>query len=282
MLLQDFPSLSSKIEDWKGVDIITFQEELHSKVKGSISEKSFYTYFKNDPKKLPRLDVLNLLSQYAGYSNWIDFQHQHQSENKKTKRFFYIILATLGVLCISIAFIYYSLNNTHQFSFCFIDADREQPIIDIPLDIIILKEGESPHHLKSDSLGCFQWKGKDPYLHFVVQSPYHKTDTIYRSIDRTNSETLQLRTDDYALALYYYANGKVDDWKNRRKELHNLIADNAVILQILPYNLGMEVYYKDDFINKLTTPIPSLQHLEIIETEKKNGQIVKLKFRVGL
>jgi len=281
MLLQDFPSLSSKIEDWKGADIITFQEELHSKVKGSISEKSFYTYFKNSPKKLPRLDVLNLLSQYAGYANWKDFQQQHQTQRKNKKSFIVSLIAII-LLGFSSTFLYYSLNNTNQFSFCFIDADREQPIIDIPLDIIILNERESPHYLKSDSLGCFQWESKDPYLHFVVQSPYHKTDTIYRSIDRTNSETLQLRTDDYALALYYYANGKVEDWKNRRKELEDLIANDAIILQILPYNLGVEVYHKNDFINKLTTPIPSLQHLEIIETQKKNGKIVKLKFRVSL
>ncbi len=177
---------------------------------------------------------------------------------------------------------YYSLNSTNQFSFCFIDADREQSIINIPLDIIILSKGESPHNLKSDSLGCFQWRTKDDYLHFVVQSPYHKTDTIYRNIDRSSNETVQLRTDDYALALYYYANGKVEDWKNRRKELEDLIANDAIILQILPYNLGVEVYHKNDFINKLTTPIPSLQHLEIIETQKKNGKIVKLKFRVSL
>ena len=109
----------------------------------------------------------------------------------------------LSVLGIVTALIYYTINQTQTYGFCFIDADREQPTIDIPLDIIILNESESPHYLKSDSLGCFQWKTKDDYVHFVVQSPYHKTDTMYRNLNRSNNETVQLRTDDYALALYY-------------------------------------------------------------------------------
>ena len=46
--------------------------------KGNISEKSFYTYFKTSPTaKLPRIDMLNILSIYAGYSSWYDFKKNH-------------------------------------------------------------------------------------------------------------------------------------------------------------------------------------------------------------
>ncbi|MEC3877160.1 hypothetical protein [Chryseobacterium salviniae] len=66
------------ISKWKGIDIIYFQEDLRKKAKGNISEKSFYTYFKNSPvTKLPRIDMLNLLSIYAGYESWYDFKKQH-------------------------------------------------------------------------------------------------------------------------------------------------------------------------------------------------------------
>lgn len=67
-----------EISKWKGIDIIYFQEDLRKKAKGNISEKSFYTYFKNSPvTKLPRIDMLSLLSIYAGYSSWYDFKKQH-------------------------------------------------------------------------------------------------------------------------------------------------------------------------------------------------------------
>ncbi|MBH1960587.1 MAG: hypothetical protein I8H68_10795 [Flavobacteriia bacterium] len=66
------------ISKWKGIDIIYFQEDLRKKAKGNISEKSFYTYFKNSPvTKLPRIDMLNILSIYAGYVSWYDFKKNH-------------------------------------------------------------------------------------------------------------------------------------------------------------------------------------------------------------
>lgn len=74
------------ISKWKGIDIIYFQEDLRKIAKGNISEKSFYTYFKSsDNTKVPRIDMLNLLSVYAGYISWSDFKKQNpisQQENE--------------------------------------------------------------------------------------------------------------------------------------------------------------------------------------------------------
>lgn len=67
-----------EISKWKGIDIIYFQEDLRKIAKGNISEKSFYTYFKNAPvSKLPRIDMLNILSVYAGYETWYTFKKAH-------------------------------------------------------------------------------------------------------------------------------------------------------------------------------------------------------------
>lgn len=66
------------IANWKGIDIIYFQEDLRKQTKANISEKSFYTYFKASPVlKLPRIDILNLLSNYVGYVSWYDFKKNH-------------------------------------------------------------------------------------------------------------------------------------------------------------------------------------------------------------
>ena len=71
------------ISKWKGIDIIYFQEDLRKNAKGNISEKSFYTYFKNSPStKLPRIDMLNILSIYAGYTSWYDFKKNHLFANE--------------------------------------------------------------------------------------------------------------------------------------------------------------------------------------------------------
>lgn len=76
--LKEYTPSFDDISKWKGIDIIYFQEDLRKKAKGNISEKSFYTYFKNSPvTKLPRIDMLNLLSIYAGYDSWYEFKKQH-------------------------------------------------------------------------------------------------------------------------------------------------------------------------------------------------------------
>ncbi len=258
-----------------------FQEDLKKQVNTSISEKSFYSYFKNSSEKLPRVDILNLLSQYCGHTNWNDFMKSTSQITPSIKKKSYNLW--LWVACITLSlfasiFILTPTNNT--FRFCFIDQDRNQVITKVPIDIVILNDKESPFYSKSDSTGCFAWKTKDDYIHFVIRSPYHKTDTIYRITSSDFNENLQVRTDDYALILHYYANGKVEDWKNRRKELSQMIANDAHIFQVLPQRLGIEMYTKKDFINKLTTPTQSLKNVEIIESKRSNGQIVKLKFKI--
>ena len=76
--LKEYTPSYDEISKWKGIDIIYFQEDLRKKAKGNISEKSFYTYFKSSPvAKLPRIDMLNLLSIYAGYDSWYDFKKNH-------------------------------------------------------------------------------------------------------------------------------------------------------------------------------------------------------------
>lgn len=76
--LESHTPSEENIAQWKGIDIIYFQEDLRQKAKGNISEKSFYTYFKNSPvTKLPRIDILNLLSEYVGYSSWYEFKKKH-------------------------------------------------------------------------------------------------------------------------------------------------------------------------------------------------------------
>ncbi|CVK15407.1 hypothetical protein Ga0061079_101221 [Apibacter mensalis] len=76
--LEDFPTLNPDISKWKGLDIIYFQEHLRQKVRGNVSEKWFYTYFKSSFEKLPRIDMLNLLAQYCGYRRgWTEFVEKY-------------------------------------------------------------------------------------------------------------------------------------------------------------------------------------------------------------
>ncbi len=223
-----------------------------------------------------------MLSEYAGYKNWNNFKAENEVAKvdmpKKGKRK-WILLLVFGTFLLSSA--YFLIPRTTTFSFCFMDQDRNTTIIDIPINITILNDKQSPFYIKSDSLGCFNWTTKDNFIHFIITSPYHKSDTIFRTTSSlSNKEQIKVHTDDYALMLHYYANGKVENWKKRRTELVRMIANDAIIFQVLPSGLGIEIYTKNEFIDKITTPTKSLKGIEIIESKRLNEQIVKLKFRI--
>ncbi|TCI93232.1 hypothetical protein [Tenacibaculum sp. M341] len=271
-------SAPNTIEKWKGDEIIAFQEDLYAALKTKVSEKWFYTYFKNTPEKLPRVDMLNLLCKYSGVKDWNTFKNLHETKFKKTTKKGYAWYFLLVIPFLAIFWFFKPVK--HRFDFCFVDNLKNEPITKVPLDIKIIQENESPVYFKTDSLGCFTYVSASKQIKFIVQSPYHKTDTIVRNIDSNVNQIIPILTDDYSLMLDYYTNAKVKDWQKHKKELEKLIADDAKIYQLFGNNLGVEIYSKDDFIRFVTTPTQTLKQVQILYKRVKKDKIVKLKFIV--
>jgi len=267
----------SNIAEWKGNEIALFQEDLFATVKGRVSEKWFYTYFKNTPSKLPRIDMLNVLSAYVGCENWADFKKQHEhhlgSQKSFAKKYTLVLITTLIVGGFSFFF-----NQKNEFHFCFIDELTNETISETALDIKVLSSNESPLFFKTDSLGCFSYTTRDQHITFVVKSPYHKTDTIIRTMDHSVNQTIPVAADDYSLMLNYFVTGNVTDWRKHKKRLENLIADDALIYQLHPNSIGIELFDKDEFITMLTIPTTRLHGIKILDKTLREGKIVKLKF----
>lgn len=268
------------MKNWKGSEIVAFQEDLWDKVKAKVSEKWFYTYIKNVPNKLPRIDILNFLSVYVGFESWKLFIQNHseiiksQSTKKNIKKSVLVML----LLVFSLILIQL-VNYKNIFQFCFFDEDKKEPIHSC-LNIKILHPNQTPTFLKTDSLGCFTYQTTKKEIQFIVQSPFYKTDTIIRNNKSNLNTSINLQTDDYALVLQYYINGNTIDWKKRKKELISLIADDAQIYQLYNNSISIEIYSKNDFISKMTTPTSSLKNIEILDKTFVNGKISKLKFRI--
>ncbi|WP_179319215.1 hypothetical protein [Winogradskyella helgolandensis] len=269
---------SKSVKDWSGNEIVMFQEDLFDSVKARVSEKWFYTYFKNDVEKLPRIDMLNLLSTYVGFKSWSDFKITNSkptSQKSKALKFYVLLFLLLTLL----AGVWLS-NRNHTYTICFIDDIKGQPINSITLDIKILNIDDTPTYLKSNTNGCFSYTTEADYIKFVVQSPYHKTDTIVKSIKNIDNGNVKLDTDDYALMLDYYSNKNIIDWKAHRSNLDTIFSSEALIYQVFPNDIGIELYTKNEFINKLTTPTKSLKQMKILSKTYVDGKIVKLKFIV--
>lgn len=284
-LCMSFPEMKADIEQWKGKEIQHFQEDLIQKVNGRISEKWFYTHMKADNRHMPRIDILNLLSQYAGYENWEDFKISKGSVNGEQKEKVQIkpYVMWIGLfICLGLLSIFYiSSKQPAAYQFCFVNAYNKQPILDAGLEIIILHENESPYRIQVDEDGCMQLNAYEEYVRFIVKGPYYKTDTITRILNKGQpEEQIALKTNDYAWLIRIFSSSSVDDWQKRRAQLDSMITEDARIYQIFDKGqIGMEMYNKWEFIDKLTMPIQSLRNIEVLEMQYTGDKIKELRFK---
>lgn len=281
---KSFPDNSTDIEKWKGVEIANFQEDLGNKVSGRISEKWFYTHIRSQNNHLPRVDILDLLSQYVNYDSWADYKSKQKIGNSKKPTLkinkpVIFISSVVGVVAIVLANL--SIFSSKEYQFCFTNAYSKRPAIENDIEVWVLNNGESPYLVNANNSGCFQMTSSKKEIEFIVKSPYYKTDTIRRRLNKSKlSEEVPLKVDDYALMIHIFSNSKINDWQARRAQLNGMITSDARIYQLIENgNIGMEMYNKEEFIDKLTVPLKSLKNIEIVEATYTGDQISVLRFR---
>ncbi|MFP3591616.1 hypothetical protein [Chryseobacterium sp. SIMBA_038] len=361
--LKEYTPSYDDISKWKGIDIIYFQEDLRKKAKGNISEKSFYTYFKNSPvTKLPRIDMLNLLSIYTGYDSWYEFKKQHlfagellqetedlseediqelektlensqilpdnEIQSKKTvqkeqenidlqksitenqivnqnqeiknqsdfepvkpkknflKKNAWAFITSILVIATGLLGFKDEIF-LKEYKYCFTDADRGTSVINT-LEIKVIKENESPILYRIKPGECFKYSTKDKILKMEIRAPFYEYLTVNRSLENApEEEMIELKPDDYKMAVNYFsvkdANGNPELLKQKRKQLENLISNNAIIYQVYDNTTyGIETLDKQKYITLVTTPTTSLKNLSVIEMKKDNkGKIVSIKFKIA-
>lgn len=285
VMQRTYTGISDRPETWKGKEISYFQDDIRRKVQAHFSEKWFYTHFKSVNEKLPRIDSLDILCRYAGYSDWFEFKDKYRDQvalfyaQKGSNKVFYL-LPVMAVLGFVLIWMVIKLGGMATYSFCFVDSYSKAPIANADIEVTLLLENQSPMTIMCDSGGCFAYRTGIPRLRFIVHSNYYFTDTITRILNKhEKSEEIQLKINDYALMMDYFAHSRVDDWLKRKEQLNEIIADSAYICQVIYGSMmGMELYNKDEFIELLTIPSTSLQHIRIIDMLYKDNKIISIRF----
>lgn len=285
---QTYPGINPDISQWKGQEITDFQEELRLKVSGQISEKWFYNHFRNQSETLPRIDVLNILSRYVGYSNWDDFIYRHSPASLPVKptpsgNRYFIIVPLFVLLVVAVIYLMFRFFMVREYHFRFVDTHTKERVTTGPIEMKVLYPDQSPVTYISDSGGEIHLKTGESQIKMVVTAPYYKPDTIIRTLKKFDvNQTIGLNADDVSLLIHYFSSNNVKDWMKRRACLDTIIDPDAVIYQV--YNgktlIGAELYNKPEFIDKLTMPSGNLKHIDILETRFRNDKIYLLRFRI--
>ncbi len=291
---ETYPECSLKITEWRQQEIIRFQKLMLETVKGRISEKWFYTHIRTEQNlKMPRVDTLNLLAEFIDYNDWEDFKKEKGEINKtifseelksKKQRILYKnkFLFTILFIIMVVAGIAYSskfFSRVENYQFCFVDSDTNEPIENAGIEVSLIHKNQSPEIINCDDNSCFDIEIKEKKISFVVKAMYYKTDTITRFLDKKNTiETVKLKQDDYALMIHVFSTSKITDWQKQREKLDKMLADDAEVYQIDKKERGVEIYNKNEFIDKMTIPIHSLKNIEIIEVTYTNNKISMMRF----
>ena len=281
------PGESAPIGEWKGQQIVNFQEDLAERVQGRISEKWFYTYLKGDrPAKLPRVDMLDLLSAYAGYTDWQHFISLHRPKAAAAPKprvpqrvlwWGIPVLVGVGILGWWLGL---ASASSGVYRICVEDAIRGTLIESGPIEVTILYEDQSPVRVVDEDGGCLELNLPQEVITLVVSAPYYRPDTITRRWQsHIPEERLALRSDDFARMIHYFSTGKVEDYEKRRQQLDMMFHDEARIFQEDPgTGTGVELYTKEEFIDKLTFPLASLQAIHVLEVAYEQELIVEMRF----
>ena len=291
------------ISTWSGKTLEGFQDDLLLKVKSSISTKWFYTHIKSGvEEKLPRVDVLNLLAVYAGYENWEVFIGKRKEEGiipkegtkagSKEKNALgqvreilpgkkkMMALFAVPLVAFTTFWAISASEKSSRYHFCFTDSDTGTPVNREKIDVMILRDKETPLQYSCDSNGCFSLEHKPGLIRFIVKAEYFIPDTISRTLDeKRTEEIIALQPDNYAIMIRIFSNPVDQDREKNRKHLENMLTDDAEIYQVYPGDeRGMEMYNKEEFISKLTMPILSLKNIEVISTIYRDKKISALRF----
>jgi len=286
--MQVYPGIDPEISKWKGQEITDFQEELLKKVNGQLSEKWFYTHMKGESGSLPRIDVLNILSQFAGYSNWQDFRHRKSgilTDPGKPGRPVSTLLK-IPLLVISVAvllFIIIRMIYIQNYRFTFVDSDTGEPIPDNNLRVELLMGNDYPLNILPDEKGTVIVRTNKSRVTMIVKAPYYLTDTIERTLRKyKHTEQVRLNADYYALMINYFSRSDVNSWEKRREQLDRIISEDAIIYQFPEESSGssMAIFNKWEFIDKITIPSSGLRQIEILDCRYLDGKIVILRFRI--
>ena len=178
------------------------------------------------------------------------------------------------------------------YTYCFTDADRNQKV-QSTIEIKVLKENESPLFFRIKPGECFHYPSKDKSIKMQISSTMYENLEINRNLENApEEETIELKPDDYKMAVYYFSTKDVKGVnaveqfnlvRQKRKQLENLISNEAVITQVYDSDIyGLESLDKQDYITLVTTPTTSLKNLNVIEMKRdKKGKIISIKFKIS-
>lgn len=263
---KQYPYFEGTWKTFSSQDIQNLIDLIAVQVKQTVSEKWIYTHLKVETNdKLPRKDMLDILSQLVGYSGWDEYVFKWKQEVvpivAKPKRNNKVVFSVGFIVLFLIGFFMFRYLNREEVQTIEVkNAFTEEQINSDEVKAVIIENNiESPVEIIDSKIKI---TAKDS-TKIVLKSPYYKEKTIV--LGKTNTAPISLQPDDYAMMLKGFMKSDIKDWQTRKQQLQKILADDLEVLVLLKNDLGMEYFNKQEFSEKLIVPSVSLKRMKVID-----------------
>jgi len=278
------PYFQGNWKNFSSQDIQNLIVLIEENTKQNVSEKWIYTHLKPETNsKLPRKDMLDILSLFSGFSGWDEFIFKNRevvSEEKlilpkKKNKAIFIFIAILIVGIIIVILLYSNKKSTQKFK---LKNEFTQETIQAK-DVKAYKIENNEKIQIPIRNAEVEVEAKDENTKIIVESPYYKKQEIKVNSNSERSEIV-LKPDDFAMMLKAFMQSDIKDWETRKIQLDKILSEDLEVIMMLKDNLGAEYFDKKEFSQKLIVPTESVKKMQIIEIKNaKNGKIEFIRIK---
>ena len=273
---KQYPYFEGNWKTFSSQDIQNLIDLIAVQVKQTVSEKWIYTHLKVETNdKLPRKDMLDILSQLVGYSGWDEYVFKCKKEvipNVIQPKRNYNVVFSLGFIGLFLIgfFSYRYLKREEVQTIEVKNAFTEEQINSEEVKAVMIENNvETPIEIVDSKI---QITTKDS-AKIVLKSPYYKDKTIV--VRKENSNAITLQPDDYAMMLKGFMKSDIKDWETRKEQLQKILADDLEVLVMLKNDLGIEYFNKQEFSEKLIVPSVALKRMKVIDIQSNDKDEIK-------
>jgi len=271
---KQYPYFEGNWKTFSSQDIQNLIDLIANDVKQTISEKWIYTHLKAETNdKLPRKDMLDILSQWVGYSGWDEYMFKFKQEvvptvvkpKRSNKVLFSLGLIGFVGLFLIVFFVFRYWNREEVQTISVKNAFTDEQINSEEVKAVMIENNlETPIEIIDSKI---QIAAKDS-AKIVLKSPYYKDKTIV--IGKENTNSIDLQPDDYPMMLKGFMKSDIKDWQTRKQQLQKILAEDLEVLVMLKNDLGIEYFNKQEFSEKLIVPSVALKKMKVIDIQSND------------
>jgi predicted DNA-binding transcriptional regulator AlpA len=280
---KSYPYFNGSWKSFSTQDILNLIDDIQRTTKQSISEKWIYTHLKPEVnQKLPRKDMLDILSVYVGKSGWDEFvfndnNNKNNNKNNNNKSGFnkkIVIWVSLFSILI-LGFFNLKFSSKEEQKLEFQNSFTKDSIAKEEVKAYVVEDTvEKQIDLNSSTFKI------DKATKVVLKSPFYKSKEI-TVLPNDPITRVELNPNDYAMMLKAFMKSDIKDWQTRKEQLNKILSDNLEVMVMLQNNLGAEYFNKTEFSQKLILPTTAIKKLKIVELKQdKDDKISFLRLTI--